>query len=171
MDSNQTTKRVKKALEPLLGKASLCGWCWGRKNRDNPYSASNFVLAVGEEMVSVSQRNGELVIHEFRKKKTNLGKRVREILQREGLIPKEGEKEVFSMTGTEYTWSCSFCGHRGKVDADGVEDQQLLINRIYQAHASKAVPGCDWCKNVRIFDPQMRECFELQRLVALQKVS
>lgn len=70
-----------------------------------------------------------------------------------------------------YIWTCSFCNHRGKINADGIEDPQRLAELLYQDHAKRAVPGCDWRKNVRIIDPNMRECRELQALLVLEKVS
>lgn len=83
--------RARKALDSVWKRASLKGRCWGPKRKDNPYSASNITIAVGEELVSISQdTDGNLKIHEFRKTEgTLLGEEVRTTLQREGLPIKE----------------------------------------------------------------------------------
>lgn len=84
--------RARQALNLLWEKeADLKGRCWGPKRENNPYSASNITIAIGTELVSISQDpDGSLRIHEFsRTEGTLLGERIREILQREGLSFKE----------------------------------------------------------------------------------
>lgn len=83
--------KARKALEPVWKRASLKGRCWGPKKKDNPYGATNITIAIGKELVSISQDpDGGLRIHEFSKTEgTLLGQEIREILQREGLPLKE----------------------------------------------------------------------------------
>ena len=80
-----TARRV---LDSLWKKSLLRGSrCWGPKREDNPFSASNIIIATGSELISVSQNeNGELRIHEFSKtENTSLGKEARAVLQSQGL--------------------------------------------------------------------------------------
>lgn len=71
-------------LQPLWEKACLKGRCWGPKREGNPFSGSNITFAVEGELVSISQEGNGLVIHEFSEaRNTSLGKKVREILQKE----------------------------------------------------------------------------------------
>ena len=80
--------QARKVLAPLWKKAMLKGRCWGPRNGNNPYGASNITLAIGEELVSISQKpDGTLIIHEFAKaEETLLGTMVKEILRRQGLV-------------------------------------------------------------------------------------
>ncbi len=79
--------KARKALESLWKSADLKGRCWGPKHNNNPYAFSNITIAVGNELVTISMdRNGRLVIHEFRKTEgTDLGERVREIIKKQEL--------------------------------------------------------------------------------------
>lgn len=83
--------KARRALDPLWKKeAWLKGRTWGRrrKNENNPYEGTNITLAIEKELVAISQgKNGRLKIHEFSKtQETSLGKRIREILRKEGLV-------------------------------------------------------------------------------------
>ncbi len=81
--------QARKALDSLWKEeAQLKGRCWGPKGKDNPFSATNITIAIGTELVSISQTDdGQLRIHEFSKtENTSLGERVRKILQEEGLV-------------------------------------------------------------------------------------
>ena len=75
--------KARKVLNSLWQEASLKGRCWGLAKRDNPYSATNITIAIGTELVSVSQgKDGKLRIHQFtRAKGTSLGRRVKRILR------------------------------------------------------------------------------------------
>lgn len=80
-----TARRV---LDSLWKKSLLRGSrCWGPKRKDNPFSASNIIIATEGELISVSQNeNGELRVHEFTKAEgTLLGRKARAILQSQGL--------------------------------------------------------------------------------------
>ena len=70
---------ARKLLRSLWGKALLRGRCWGTrsKEKDNPYLGSNITIVIGKELVTISQGDGELKIHEFTKTtNTTLGKEV-----------------------------------------------------------------------------------------------
>lgn len=85
--------KARKALDELWCLAWLKGRCWGKKleQEQNPYQNSNITIAVGNELVSVSQNiDNSLSVHEFyRTSHTSLGKRVRAILRENGLKIKE----------------------------------------------------------------------------------
>lgn len=85
--------KAREALDSLWEKAWLRGRCWGLKlkRQNNPYRATNITIAIGSELVSISQReDGVLRIHEFsRTKDTCLGKGIKKILQEEGLSIEE----------------------------------------------------------------------------------
>ncbi|HRZ95463.1 MAG TPA: hypothetical protein P5262_02760 [Candidatus Moranbacteria bacterium] len=71
------------------GNADLIGRTWGRKKngRVNPFFGTNITLAKGDEMVSVCERNGELVIHQFKRTdSTELGEEIKKALIKSGLI-------------------------------------------------------------------------------------
>ena len=74
--------KAREVLGSIWKESDLKGRCWGPTREDNPYVKSNITLAIGEELISVSQnQEGELIIHEFVKTKgTSLGKTVRKIL-------------------------------------------------------------------------------------------
>lgn len=79
--------RARKALSGLWKGAWLKGRCWGPKREDNPYGATNITLAIGKELVSISQKGNKLIIHEFSKtNNTSLGRKIREIFKKEELI-------------------------------------------------------------------------------------
>jgi hypothetical protein len=84
---------ARKALDGFWSRAWLKGRCWGRKlgHTQNPYLNSNITIAIGNELVSVSEDvDGSLSVHEFyRASHTSLGKQVRAILQENGLEIKE----------------------------------------------------------------------------------
>jgi len=75
-------------LNSLWQNALLKGRCWGPKTEDNPFAASNITIAIGTELISVSQKiNGVLVIHEFSKTtETSLGLKAKELLEQSGLV-------------------------------------------------------------------------------------
>jgi hypothetical protein len=157
---------ARKALQPLWEKASLKGRCWGPKRTNNPYSASNITFAVGEELVSISQKEGSLLIHEFSASKgTILGSRVRKMLRDANLMAEEGKVLPIH----DLTWFCEVCGKRGGIDYEDSDDPRLIANRIYEAHA-KSSPGCG-SKNVQIIDRNMVKQEKLMRLISLDGVA
>ncbi|MDO8424378.1 MAG: hypothetical protein Q7S70_00380 [bacterium] len=172
MISDRRTKEVRTALDELWKKAGLKGWCWGPKGVKNCFSGTNLVLEVNGELVAVSDRDGQLSVSEFcRTEQTKLGRKVREALLRAGLLP-AGEEEALSLSGGNYTWLCHVCKKRGQIDPTGIEDPAILAEKLYSAHREAAKEARRECsdKNVQILDPQMRECKELQELVALQRI-
>lgn len=174
MASNKRTKEIRQALEGLWKQASLKGWCWGPKVLLNRFSGNVLVLERRGEVVTVSDRDGQVIIHEFRQVKgTKLGEEARDVLLKAGLLSIEG-KEAFSMSEGSYAWVCRVCKQRGEVDPTGIEDPRVLANKLYEAHR-KAAKEAGFPQlhdeRVQILDPQMRECKDLQELVALQGVS
>jgi len=84
--------KARQALESLWKEACLKGsLCWGPKIKGNPYSGTNIIIGIGDELISVSRAdNGKLRIHQFLKvKNTTLGKKVKEIFQEKGLVFEE----------------------------------------------------------------------------------
>lgn len=83
------TVQARKVLDELWSEADLRGRCWGLRKgikSDNPFAGTNITIAVGGELVSVSRKGDELVIHEFVKSPdTALGRKVRAILRLRGL--------------------------------------------------------------------------------------
>jgi hypothetical protein len=93
----RTLTKARKILDSLWKKAWLRGrCCWGVKleDKNNPYLGPNITLAIGNELVSISQDpDGSLKIHEFSKTRdTDLGKKIKEVLTKESIKFKE-EKE------------------------------------------------------------------------------
>jgi len=87
LNGKDITVKARKALSPLWDKAHMQGRCWGRKSSANLYSGTNITIAHGNDLVSVSERDGQLIIHEFeRKPGTKLGKQTRELLREAGLL-------------------------------------------------------------------------------------
>jgi hypothetical protein len=86
-DSTQDpTVLARKALDGFWQRVDLKGRCWGPKKPANPFAGTNITIAFEDQLVSVSQREGKLVIHEFaRTQGTALGKKVRETLLASGL--------------------------------------------------------------------------------------
>jgi hypothetical protein len=89
MNSKLLLVKARKLLDPLWVKSWLKGRCWGplyvsdAENglQKNPFAQSNITIAVGDELVSISQGPEGLKIHEFsRITNTNLGDKVRKIL-------------------------------------------------------------------------------------------
>lgn len=69
--------------------ADLIGRTWGRKKdgRVNPFFGTNITLAIGDELVSVCEKDGKLIIHEFKKSaSTKLGEEIKKVLAEAGLI-------------------------------------------------------------------------------------
>jgi hypothetical protein len=87
-----TLVEARKALDILWTSVLLRGRCWGLRKDNNIFAGSNITMAIGEELVSISQLpNGTLRIHEFaRKERTSLGGKVREILSEKGLSVETG---------------------------------------------------------------------------------
>ncbi|OGZ19090.1 MAG: hypothetical protein A2Z68_01675 [Candidatus Nealsonbacteria bacterium RBG_13_38_11] len=146
--------RARRILQSLWNQAWLKGRCWGPQTENNPYAASNITIAVGDELVSISQRDSQLVIHEFVKSTgTQLGKKVRELFKEGGLI--QGTVEVFSPL--IYTAFCSVCGWRktfdpglpAETDSRG-QGSRELARKIYEAH-SKEYPRCN-ATNIVVLD-------------------
>ena len=84
---------ARSALDTLWEEGAwLHGRCWGpvgeRRGAENPYARTNITIAVGKELVSITQnKDGTLTIHEFMRttEETLLGRGVRIILRRAGL--------------------------------------------------------------------------------------
>ena len=165
--------KAKKALEPLLKEAQMKGsTCWGPKIRGNVHSGPNLVFRIRDEMVTISQPGERLKMQEFSKtNNTNLGRRVRNILQRAASTP--GRKEILSLSA--YTAYCVSDGWRqefdaglaGKVDSRGAGSREL-IRKIYEEHG-RIHPGCDPA-NGEILDPQMVKLGRLSELLAIARV-
>ena len=87
---NDITVKARQALIPLweeCHKLGMRGRPWGIKSPTNLLGGTNTVLAIGDELVSVSEKDGRLVIHEFRRKSgTQLGDKVRKILREAELL-------------------------------------------------------------------------------------
>jgi len=83
------TVRARKALKSIWKVAQLRGRCWGTKQEEgkNPFMGTNITMAHKNEVVTVSQENGILIIHEFKrtKEETLLGDAVRQSLEKENL--------------------------------------------------------------------------------------
>jgi len=81
---------ARKILDNLWEKTDLRGRCWGIvKKEGNPFKGTNIVLAVGDELVLVSQDNDHLKIHEFvlvDNNSTSLGKQVHALIE-EAMLP------------------------------------------------------------------------------------
>ena len=72
------TVLARKVLDELWREADLRGRCWGLRKFANYFAGTNITIAVGSELVSVSRKGDELVIHEFvRSPDTALGRKVR----------------------------------------------------------------------------------------------
>ena len=166
-------EKARQVLQPLWDGAWLKGRCWGPKSEKNPYSATNIIVCVGNELVSVSQQGEGVVVHEFQRTTgTKLGLKARKLLQQGGLLSKM--KEILSSSG--YTWCCRECGKRGEVEAGLLaevdsrgEGARELIRKIYQEH-ERVSPGCD-PSNIEIFDRNLVKQEELTKLIALERVS
>jgi len=75
------TVLARKALEGFWKRADLKGRCWGHRKPENPFAGTNITIAFEDHLVSISQKEGALVIHEFaRAKGTALGRRIKDIL-------------------------------------------------------------------------------------------
>jgi hypothetical protein len=88
---NDPTVLARKALDVLWNEADLRGRCWGlKKAGNNPYAKTNITVCIGNELVSISRSqkgDKKLIVHEFTKSEgTKLGNRVRDILEKEGLL-------------------------------------------------------------------------------------
>lgn len=71
------------------GKADLVGRTWGRKKKEkeNPFFGTNITLAIEDELVSVCERNGQLVIHQFKRTDaTKLGEEIKKALIESNLL-------------------------------------------------------------------------------------
>lgn len=83
------TVLARKVLDVLWKSADLQGRPYGlrRNNPGNPFAGTNILIAIGDELVSVSCPNGdELIANEFvRTKNTKLGRRIKRKLRSHGL--------------------------------------------------------------------------------------
>jgi hypothetical protein len=83
------TVLARKALDGLWKIADLRGRTWGlkRNKTGNPFAGTNILIAISDELVSVSCPDGnELVVNEFvRTKNTKLGRMVKRKLRSCGL--------------------------------------------------------------------------------------
>ena len=88
----EITVKARKALQPLWKRALLRGRCWGVKQKNkNPFQGTNITIGTENEIVTVSQANGELEVHEFKRTEgTLLGNAAKELLRRKNLKFKEG---------------------------------------------------------------------------------
>ena len=166
--------KARKALEPLWRAAQLKGRCWGPKSDKNPYSTTNITFAIGKEMITISQGTGGLVIHEFQEANdTKLGRRVKELLKRAGLLQIE-VKEVVSPKG--YTWYCTVCRKRGEVDPGRLtevdsrgEGARELMIKINKEHAA-ASPYCS-APHIEVLDENLVKLEGIADILALERVS
>lgn len=94
-EQKEITVDARKALHPLWIKAFLRGRCWGVKQEDkNPFQGTNITMGTENEIVTVSQADGILKIHEFKRTTgTSLGNATKELLRRKNLKFKEGQDE------------------------------------------------------------------------------
>lgn len=89
MGDDDITVKARKVLDDLWKNSDLRGRCWGVKTKrpDNPYAGTNITMGYGQEIVSVCEIDGKLVVHEFaRASGTELGKRVWELLKENHLV-------------------------------------------------------------------------------------
>jgi hypothetical protein len=165
--------KARHVLDPFWKVAWLKGRCWGPKKEGNPYAATNITLCIGNELISVSQQGERLVIHEFQKATgTKLGRQVRDLFQKTGLLPQKA-REMVSRSGN--TWCCSACGKRGEfdpgllseVDSRG-EGARDVIMKIDKAHR-EASPAC-LNPRIEVFDANMVKQEQLTKLLALERV-
>jgi hypothetical protein len=82
--------KARKCLDRFWKEVWLKGRCWGPPyvaGTLNPYAASNITIAVGNELVSISQNpDGSLNVHEFsRAENTFLGRKVKAVLRKNKL--------------------------------------------------------------------------------------
>lgn len=71
------------------GRADLIGRTWGRKKkeRENPFFGTNITLAVEDELVSICEKNGQLIIHQFKRADdTKLGEEIKKALAEAKLL-------------------------------------------------------------------------------------
>lgn len=167
--------KARNVLEPLWKEAQMKGsTCWGPKSAKNPHSGPNLVFRVGDEMVTISQPADRLIMQEFQKTtNTKLGQRVRELFRRAGLI--RDREEIFSLS--EFTWCCSACKRKGKVNPGILEEVDSrgegageAIKEAYREH-EKLTPGCD-PKNVDFYDKNLIKQVDLKQvaLALLERV-
>lgn len=85
--------KVRKALNDLWKIALLKGRCLGPETKDNPYAATNIILATDMNLVSVSQTpKGKIKVHEFcRCTGCSLGTEIKVRLIKAGLVLEEEE--------------------------------------------------------------------------------
>jgi hypothetical protein len=165
--------KARQVLEPLWRAAWLKGRCWGPKSEKNPYSATNIIFCIGSELVSISQSNEGLVIHEFqRTTDTKLGERVKDLFQRAGLMPVE-IKEVISPRG--YTWYCTVCRKRGEIDPGRLvevdsrgEGARDLVRKIDKEHA-RVSPMCH-NPHIEVLDENLVKQEKITDLLSLKRV-
>lgn len=87
-EKDDITVKARKSIDELWKNADLRGRCWGVKKKDgNCFRGTNITIGYGDEIVSVSERDGKLVVHEFvRARSTTLGQKVKKLLKEKSLI-------------------------------------------------------------------------------------
>jgi hypothetical protein len=66
--------------------SDLKGRCWGPrgKERVSPYAGTNITLAIGDELITISEnrKTGALIVHEFKRiTGTKLGRQIKLLLK------------------------------------------------------------------------------------------
>jgi len=154
--------KARHVLDPLWRVA----WLKGRSEKD-------IALCVGSESIFVSQRGGRIEIYEFRRTiGTTLGREVRDLFQKTGLMPRK-TREIVSRSGN--TWCCTACGKRGEfdpgllaeVDSRG-EGARDVIRKIDKDHRESS-PGCIR-PVIEVFDVNMVKQEQLTKILALERV-
>lgn len=86
MEDDNTVK-ARKVLDALWQSSDSRGRCWGLRKNGNQFAGTNITIALGDELISISMNSKkELVIHQFQRvAETNLGNRVKQLLQNNGL--------------------------------------------------------------------------------------
>lgn len=77
--------KAREILKKLWDDADLRGRCWGlKKDGENLFKGTNITIGYGDEIISISQKNGKLIIHEFtRTANTKLGKKAKDLLNKD----------------------------------------------------------------------------------------
>jgi len=161
-------RKARRILQPLWERAYLRGNCWGPKSEKNPYSGNNIVFALGEELVSISQRGNSLIVHEFRKtENTALGKRVKKLLQTLQVKPLIlTEEEAIPMT--DFMWCCFACGKRRGVDS--AFDPYITVQNIINSHREVS-PKCQpTVFQFKIYNREFKEETKLLEILSLELV-
>jgi hypothetical protein len=80
------TVQARMTVDLVWKNSDLKGRCWGPRGakRVSPYAGTNITLAIGDELVTISEnkKTGALIVHEFKKMPwTKLGRQIRQLLK------------------------------------------------------------------------------------------